>query len=143
MVAMAHSLGAHMMSNYIWDAQKSGHHGMAPFEAMDFLAGLVTFGCNIPLFTFAYSKVVPIEFPPVGLPDHLKAKAKWLNFYDPDDVLGYPLRPINTAYRQVVTADIPINVGGVTASWNPMSHTAYWVDNDFTGPVSEFLASFL
>lgn len=32
------------------------------------LAGLVTFGCNIPLFTFAYEKVCPIRFPGHCLP---------------------------------------------------------------------------
>jgi len=69
------------------------------FESMQNLAGIITFGCNIPLFTFAYNHVKPIEFPPSNLDSKLKQKAKWINYYDSDDILGYPLKPINAEYR--------------------------------------------
>ena len=95
LVILAHSLGGHIMSNYIWDMQHSNDAGMSPFERMEKLSGIITFGCNIPFFTFAYEKVEPIQFPPKKLPPGLKKKAKWLNFYDPDDVLAYPLKAIN------------------------------------------------
>ena len=143
LIVLAHSLGGHIMSNYIWDMQQSGDPGLSAFERMEKLSGIVTFGCNIPFFTFAYDAVKPIEFPPVTLTAALKRKAKWLNFYDPDDVLGYPLKAINTDYRKVVTKDIPINVGGVFSSWNPMAHGSYWTDNSFTKPVAKYIASFL
>ncbi len=143
LIILAHSLGGHIMSNYIWDMQQSANTGVSDFESMGHLAGFVTFGCNIPLFTFAYRNVVPIAFPGSKVSDEVKRKAKWFNYYDPDDVLGYPLKPINAAYRGVVNKDIPINVGGVFSSWNPMSHTKYWTDNDFTKPVSKFIANFL
>ncbi len=143
LIVMAHSLGGHIMSNYIWDMQHSTNAGISPFERMEKLSGMVTFGCNIPLFTFAYEKVEPIEFPSKKLPQHLKKKAKWLNFYDPDDVLAYPLKAINADYKKTVTKDIPINVGGVFSSWNPLAHLEYWTDNDFTKPVAKFIASFL
>ena len=110
---------------------------------MEKLAGIVTFGCNIPLFTFAYEDVVPIEFPPSTLPQYLKKKAKWMNYYDPDDVLAYPLKAINPAYNAVVKKDIPINVGGIFSSWNPLSHSDYWTDNSFTKPVAKLVSSFL
>ena len=112
---------------------------------MHTLAGMVTFGCNIPLFTFAYTNVAPIVFPAAELPDpgDVRDKAKWLNYYDPDDVLGYPLKSINAAYDAVVDEDIPINVGGLFSSWNPLSHNKYWTDNDFTKPAAEFIATFL
>ena len=148
LIVMAHSLGGYIMSNYIWDMQHPGGNpppGLSPFERMHTLAGMVTFGCNIPLFTFAYTNVVPIVFPAAELPDpgDVRGKAKWLNYYDPDDVLGYPLRSINAAYDAVVDEDIPINVGGLFSSWNPISHTKYWTDNDFTKPAAEFIATFL
>ncbi|MBW3543825.1 MAG: hypothetical protein KY476_26550, partial [Planctomycetes bacterium] len=146
LVIMAHSLGGHIVSNYIWDVQQRRRRGGtagSDFEDFETLSGMVTFGCNVPLFTFAYSQVVPIEFPPASLPTDLRAKAKWLNFYDPDDVLGYPLKTINAAYAAVVTEDLPINAGGVLSSWNPASHEGYWTDNDFTRPVAAFLAEFL
>jgi hypothetical protein len=146
LVVMAHSLGCHIMSNYIWDMQHASEGdvvGLSSLEKMRTLAGMITFGCNIPLFTFAYAKVEPIEFPARQLSDEFKKKAKWLNYYDPDDILGYPLRSINAAYKKVVTKDIAVNVGGIFTSWNPVSHTRYWTDDDFTKPVAKFLASFL
>ena len=143
LIVMAHSLGGHIISNYIWDMQKKKDPALSPFERMERLAGIVTFGCNMPLFTFAYKKVTPIKFPATQLSAATKKKAKWLNFYDPDDILGYPIKPINAEYRKVVTKDIAINVGGILSSWNPASHSNYWTDNDFTKPVAKFIASFL
>lgn len=148
LIIMAHSLGGHIMSNYIYDMQKRNNPRAADlndFQQMKTLSGMITFGCNIPFFTFAYAKenIIPIKFPGSKLSPEQKKKAKWLNFYDPDDILGYPLKAINDAYRKVVNQDIPINVGGLFSSWNPMSHTKYWTDNDFTKPVSKFISEFL
>lgn len=143
LIVMAHSLGGHIMSNYIWDMQHLKDSSLSSFERMEKLAGMITFGCNIPLFTFAHSKVEPIKFPGSKLSAELKKKAKWLNFYDPDDVLGYPLKAINADYRKVVSKDIPINVGGIATSWNPMAHNGYWTDNDFTKPVAQYISKFV
>jgi hypothetical protein len=143
LVVLAHSLGGHIMSNYIWDLQKPGAApaGAGDFRRMTTLAGMVTFGCNIPFYTFAFKKseIKPISFPGSKLPQALKEEARWFNFFDPDDILGYPLRPINFAYRKLVDEDIAINVGGLNSRWNPLSHTKYWTDNDFTRPVAAFL----
>ncbi len=119
--------------------------GLSDFEQLHTLAGIVTFGCNIPLFTLAFNEAVPITFPAAQLPDpgDVRTKAKWLNYYDPDDVLGYPLKAINDAYDDVVDEDKSINVGGLFSSWNPLSHNKYWTDNDFTKPAAEFIATFL
>ncbi len=147
LVVLAHSLGGHIMSSYIWDLQKPGAApaGASDFRRMKTLAGMVTFGCNIPFFTFAFRKsdIKPIKFPGSKLPQALKEEARWLNFFDPDDILGYPLRPINFAYRKIVDEDIAINVGGLNSSWNPLSHTKYWTDNDFTKPVAAFIEKLL
>ncbi len=143
MIVLAHSLGGHIVSNYVWDQQRRPNMNISSFERMNWLSGIVTFGCNIPLFTFAYRKVVPIRFPPSRLAERYKSKARWYNYYDPDDVLAYPLKPINDAYSKTVYRDIPINVGGAFTSWNPASHMRYWTDNDLTAPVARFIAGFL
>jgi hypothetical protein len=147
LVVLAHSLGGHIMSNYIWDLQKPGAAaaGASDFRRMKTLAGMITFGCNIPFFTFAFKKseIKPITFPGSTLPQALREEARWYNFFDPDDILGYPLRSINFAYRKIVDNDIAINVGGPIASWNPLSHSRYWTDNDFTKPVASFLKKLL
>jgi len=143
LLVIAHSLGGHIMSNYVWDMQKGYSTAPSPFQRMEKLSGIITFGCNIPFFTFAYKDVKPIKFPPSQLPPPLKSKARWFNYYDPDDILGYPLKPLSTEYRKTVTRDIPINVGNFLTSWNPVSHSGYWTDNDFTRPVARFIATFL
>lgn len=147
LVVIGHSLGCHIISNYIWDLQKKKGKPKSgnAFERMETLAGMYTFGCNIPMFTFAYNALKPIEFPPKTLsahlpglkPDQIKELAQWLNFYDPDDILGYPLKQISKEYDATVNRDIPINAGGLFTSWNPVSHTAYWEDDNLTKPLTQ------
>ena len=139
LIVIAHSLGSVILSNYIWDEQTNQGLGTNPFERMETLASIVTFGSNIPLFTLALDDIECITFPPPTLPAKLKTRAKWLNFFDGDDVLGYPLKPLSTSYRQTVTADLQINAGGLFTSWNPISHTEYWTDTDFTKPVAQLI----
>jgi len=139
LVIIAHSLGSVIMSNYIWDEQTGQGLGTTPFARMETLAGLVTFGSPIPLFTLGLNDIVSIAFPPLGLPAPLHGHAQWLNFFDADDVLGYPLKPLSPSYAQTVSADLEINVGNLFTAWNPISHLEYWTDNDFTKPVAQLV----
>lgn len=146
LIIIAHSLGAAIMSNYIWDRQngKDGdRYGSTPFEKMQTLSGLLTFGCNIPLFVLAYEKIECITFPPKELDIHLKGKAKWLNFFDSDDILGWPLKRLSEGYDKAVTADHEINVGGMFSSWNPVSHSEYWTDKNFTERAAKLIGEFV
>ena len=142
LIVMAHSLGGHIMSNYIWDIQQRPNQRLSEFENMEYLAGMITFGCNIPLFTFSHSDLEPFSFPGDKLSAAEKSKAKWLNFYDADDVLGYPLRQLSNSYKRLVK-DNHINSGGLLTSWNPLSHNGYWTDNDMTRPTAELIAKFI
>lgn len=134
-VVIAHSLGCHMLSNFIWDARKSG--GASPLERMETVAGIVFMGCNIPLFSLAHKHFKPIGFPHPNLaaafpgadPGVLRRAARWLNLYDPDDVLGWPLATLSDDYAQSPVEDIAVNAGGLLWSWNPKSHTEYWGDD--------------
>ena len=141
LVVVAHSLGSVIISDYIWDAQSTNGRarGENAFECMETLAGLVTFGSNIPLFSLALPRIESITFPPPALPEPLRSAARWLNLYDADDVLGWPLRPLSPSYAAAVSEDREINVGGIVTSWNPLSHDAYWTDDDFAGPVAELI----
>jgi pimeloyl-ACP methyl ester carboxylesterase len=146
LIVIAHSLGSVIMSNYIWDRQKgrdAERYGANPFERMETLAGLITLGSSIPLFTLAHDPVACIEFPPPGLPEKLSQKAKWLNFYDSDDVLAWPLRPLSLNYAETVSEDIEVSVGNILTSWNPASHAAYWNDDNVIKPASYLIASIL
>lgn len=146
LVVIAHSLGSVIMSNYIWDRQKGrdeGRYGGSAFERMETLAGLVTLGTNIPLFTLAVDPVTSIEFPPPGLPEKLRKKAKWLNMYDSDDVLGWPLKSLSRTYADAVTEDMEVSVGNILTAWNPANHAAYWTDDSVIKPAAYLISSIL
>ena len=143
---IAHSLGSVMVSDYIWDRQRGRNEERfegSAFERMETLCGLVTLGSNIPLFTLACDPVTSIEFPPPSLPDELKKRAKWLNMYDSDDVLGWPLKPLSQSYGEAVAEDIEVSVGNILTSWNPANHAAYWTDDSVIKPASYLLATIL
>ncbi|MCM0084279.1 hypothetical protein L4X63_22090 [Geomonas sp. Red32] len=144
LVVIAHSLGSVIMSNYIWDRQKGkdvDRYGASPFERMETLAGLVTLGTNIPFFTMTESPVVSIEFPPNTLPEKVRRRAKWLNLYDSDDVLGWPLKPLSPSYADAVSEDIEVSVGNILTAWNPANHAAYWTDDEVIKPAAYLIGS--
>lgn len=128
---VAGSLGAHVLSTYIWDAD----HNLGIFEEhhadrsenlrnLDYLA---TIGCNIPLFVSGYDPKQIFAF------DKRNIHFEWDNFYDKDDVLGWPLRQLSPSYRMLVN-DIEVNTGLYIGS-----HIRYWDDNDFTKPFTKKL----
>ena len=95
-LVVAHSLGAHVLSNYIWDAQKPLRDGDADgqaalLESEDYrciqaIARVFTAAPNITFFVAGLPKVQPIAKP--------SADFEWHSFYDKDDVLGWQLRPL-------------------------------------------------
>ena len=150
LVILAHSFGGHILSNYVYDMQRGRMPGLpTPFQRMETVGRFVTFGCNIPLFTFAYppEDVAPIDFPGPALPEGAAREPWWVNYYDPDDVLGFPLAPIGPQYTAMAArgelADVRMNAGGLLRSWNPLSHDAYWTDKDFVRPVADMLRAYL
>ncbi|HDW2202790.1 MULTISPECIES: hypothetical protein [Klebsiella pneumoniae complex] len=163
---LAQSLGCQVTSCYFWDAQE--HQKNKPVSAgiwksnsdlnlyvnngkelspaqLSFLAGdrfkyFYTTGCNIPIFVAAHATkyILPIK------PNN---NFVWNNYYDKDDILGWPLEKLSDEYASVVK-DYPINAGGgpfgwIGKSWNPMSHTQYWEDNDVFEPLVENLKKYL
>jgi hypothetical protein len=144
-IVIAHSMGSVIMSDYIWDRQnwdpekKEGRqdpYGNTPFERMETLAGFITCGSPIPLFTVGYDPVERIKFPGKKLYPNLINMAKWLNFFYFGDVLGWPLDNLSQSYKD--TQDIKVNGG-----FPVFCHTKYWKDDNFIEPVAEYVASIL
>lgn len=139
-VIIAHSLGCQIISNYLWDA-KTGKYifenpdtsdpDKAKFRELITLDNLVTTGCNIPLFISGLDNRVCFEKP--------NDNFVWDNYYDADDVLGWPLRQLGGTYQ--IINDHHVNVGGALTSWNPFSHGAYWDDRDVINPLADILRS--
>lgn len=163
---IAQSLGCQVASCYFWDAQEylkgkqvtagiwksnkdlesyvNNNIKLEP-DQINFLAGsrfnyFYTTGCNIPIFVAAHAtdEILPIK---------PNSNFAWKNYYDKDDVLGWPLENLSDEYGSIVK-DYPINAGDgpfgwIGKSWNPMSHTQYWEDNDVMVPLIEDLKKFL
>ena len=142
-ILVAQSLGGQIISNYIWDFDKNQNifnpndpdfYQLDPaeekFVKLESLRYFFTTGCNIPLFVAGFNPIVAIKKP--------NDNFKWFNYFDKDDVLGWPLKPLSDSYKRVVDEDIEINTGNLfIKGWNPWSHTGYWTDRDFVKPLCD------
>jgi hypothetical protein len=156
LVVVAHSLGCHIISNHIWDLQCSKHPRQPkhsnPFERTETLAGIITFGCNIPLFTLAYNELHTFNFPrpdllqyfkPGTTAEQLNHAAQWLNLYDPDDVLGFPLKTLSADHERAVSKDEPVNAGNLAVGATPLSHSEYWECDEVTRAIAKLVRGLL
>jgi hypothetical protein len=131
LVVLAHSLGAHIMSNYIYDVtQKQNDPRTRPdgFQSFQRLKHFVTFGANIPVFTFSLRSVQPIRFPAAEA-DAAQPEGWWRNYYSRFDPLGYPLEPVPGYAGPVERGEIfeeRVDVGSLLSRFTPVSHNAYW-----------------
>lgn len=152
-IILTQSLGCQILSNYLWDAQVSlkGHPHPASiwapaqhskYESSDFLTlktlkTWITTGCNIPIFVAGFEHICAVETRKNGY------NFKWINIYDKDDVLGFPLTPLSVSFDQghsghgqsygtAVEEDIQLNAGnglfGRLKGMTPLSHLQYWTD---------------
>jgi hypothetical protein len=140
LVIIGHSLGTVLLFDYIWQQQMKSEG--SPFERAETLAGLITLGSPLALWTLRYPDFgKPVQFPGKALPDSMVKRAKWLNIYGQNDVIAYPLKSINETWDKTVTEDKAIRVGGIMRSWNPLSHTGYWKNKTLHHLCGSFLAS--
>ena len=135
LVIVAGSLGAHIVSTYIWDVDNStgvfkDENGNEKNNLSN-LSFLATIGANIPLFVSGYREE---DIKPINI-DNRASDFKWHNYYDKDDVLGWPLKQLSKEYSKVVE-DFQINTGLYVGS-----HVRYWSDNDFTKPFTKYLVN--
>lgn len=138
----------------------------SPFRRLDTLAGLVMMGSNMPLFTFTFGpdRIMPITtsrspeeapaFPGQGLPAATLERARWLNFYSRNDLLGYPLKPLNTVYAaEPRLSDVEVAAEGwwrrafarvvppLAPAVTYRAHTGYWVNRRVVREAAGLIAS--
>lgn len=135
LLIIASSMGTEIINDYILDRQKAAREkkddpmGNSPFERFETLTGLFTLGNNLPIFAASHhiDEILPIEFPSPRLRPGLRGVAVWENFYDKNDSMGYPLKPLNIHFENhPFLKDIRINTGGPFSFWNFFSHFGYW-----------------
>lgn len=64
----------------------------------------------------------------------------WINIYDDDDIIGWPLRVINDHYLNAVDFDYQAQIGGPISRTTPLSHRGYWTDGNAQKPIAKKLA---
>ena len=137
--------------------------GGSPFRRLDTLAGVVMMGSNMPLFTFTFgpARVFPITrsrgeterpaFPGHTLDDATRDRARWVNYYSHNDLLGFPLKPLNKAYAdeprltdiEVASEGLWLRVLGavapVVAAYR--AHTGYWTHHKVVRGAASLIAA--
>jgi hypothetical protein len=135
LLIIATSMGTEIINDYIRDRQTANKEGKAdplgnsPFERFETLTGLFTLGNNLPIFAASQQldEIQPIDFPSPLLSPELQSIAVWENYYDKNDAMGYPIKPLNKHFeKNPKLNDIQINIGGVLTFWNTFSHFGYW-----------------
>ncbi|NLE52780.1 MAG: hypothetical protein GX613_15390 [Chloroflexi bacterium] len=123
---IGHSLGSVIASDYVWDQThgKTHHldkHGLA-------LVNMVLLGSPMALYalrgnagggpeSIRESLSAPVQIDPAG--------GWWLNLYDRQDAIAFPLEPVE-AYQRAGVIDCAVNAGNWLTGWNLASHTGYW-----------------
>lgn len=141
---ISHSLGSVLASNFFYDLQfkqNPNNTKLTPLEKGDTLTLFYTLGTALPLWSLRYHNFDrPLNIPSPKLKKYYEnVKGEWINFYDNDDVLGYPLKTINDVYKNAVNEDREVNVGNLLTSWNPLCHTSYFTDRDVINGIVEGL----
>lgn len=141
---ISHSLGSVLASNFFYDLQTKQNPETAkltPLEKGDTLTLFYTLGTALPLWSLRYHNFDrPLNIPSPKLKKYYSnVNGEWINFYDKDDILGYPLKTINDVYNKAVNEDREVNVGNLLTSWNPLCHTSYFTDKDVINGIVEGL----
>ncbi|WP_409298939.1 chemotaxis protein [Peribacillus sp. SCS-26] len=144
---ISHSLGSVIASNFFYDLQVNQDdleisvEELTPLERGDTLSLFYTMGTTLPLWSLRYDSFDrPISIPsPSAAQYNGGFSGEWINFYDRDDVLAYPLKPVSPQYFAAVREDREVNAGNILTSWNPFAHSAYLKDKDVLEPIADGL----
>ena len=133
LVAVAHSLGAVIFSDFVYDAQAGA--GPAALRTRYGLGLRALFTLGSPLALYA------LRYPHLGFdrPIALEGDARWVNALYRADVIAYPLAPAGPAYAAAV-ADWTLPSRWWPWYWTPLAHLAYWNDRHLVGRVAAELA---
>lgn len=126
---IAHSLGTIIASDYFVNLQHSNSPKATPnpLEAGETLRWFYTLGSPLAMYSLRYQKLVDpeggVEQISFGVPVKVPT---WKNFYDKNDLIGYPVAHLNELYEASGVQDITVEAGNILTKWNAASHTQYW-----------------
>ncbi|GAB5491020.1 MAG: hypothetical protein Phog2KO_12350 [Phototrophicaceae bacterium] len=155
---ISHSLGTIIASNFIWDIQQEDFsaYTINPKPDQTLARGktmnlFYTMGSPLGLWSLLHGDIDdpsdPIFGTPIAVP-HPKWTHRgrgmineWVNFYERDDVISYPIKRLNHAYEKVVQ-DREIYAGrrlGISGVLPHEAHSGYWDDDEVIKPIAKSL----
>lgn len=139
---VAHSLGSVIAADHFYDLSKGRRKASTALEGGRTLTGFYTLGSPIALWTqrdgdFAKPLQIPAR---TGKDPVLATAAEWINFYDADDVLAFPLKGLSPEWDKAVDEDRSVSVGALLIGMSPVSHVAYWNDTAVIRPIANSIA---
>jgi hypothetical protein len=139
---VAHSLGSVIAADHFYDLGKGRRAAATALQAGQTLTGFYTLGSPIALWTQRDGDFAsPLQIPARTSPDPVLASAaEWINFYDADDVLAFPLKGLSDEWDQAVDEDRSVSVGALIIGMSPVSHVAYWNDAAVIRPIANSIA---
>jgi hypothetical protein len=136
---VGHSLGGVIAFNHWYELQFGHGCGYSAAHALhwreselplvrgDTLALLYTIGTPLALWTVRFlDSGEAIRVPAPALKQfHPDAFGEWINLFDVDDIIAWPLRCVNAHFAEAVTEDREVQAGGLFTAWNPAVHETY------------------
>lgn len=142
LTVIGHSLGSVIASDYVWDSTRGAdqpyHFREHPFTVKNMVlmgSPMAIYGLrnnpNADKYDIADALSSPVQVDPVG--------GTWLNMYDPQDPIAFPLKPID-AYREAGVIDCVVRAGTWFTTLTPMSHVGYWRCHEVAANIGRKLA---
>jgi hypothetical protein len=147
---IAHSLGTVITSNFLYDLQNDKlrprvrrivERGNTPLGRGETLTHFYMMGSPIALWTMRFEDFgVPIVVPAPPIRSMQPDIGEWVNFYDKDDVIAYPIKSLNDRYEEHVTADVEVSNPGLLSGTPLGSHGGYYKSNQVLDRIVHSLA---
>jgi hypothetical protein len=153
LAVLGHSLGSVVAGDFLDDLQGASEDGRlapaaaaalgdTPLERGETFGWFYTLGSPMALWAQRHPQFGrPLSVPSPGFTRrHPHQRGRWVNVYDPDDVISSPLRPLSPAWAAAVQEDRRVSVGPWWLGWTPLAHPYYWNDRRVVTPIASELA---
>jgi len=123
---IGHSLGSVIASDFVWDHALKHSHLLDGYQLA--LHNMFLMGSPMAVYALrgnAYGGKESIR-EALDCPVQVEPEyGMWLNMYDRQDAIGFPLEPIES-YKKEGVIDREVKAGNWMTGWNLGSHTGYW-----------------
>jgi hypothetical protein len=140
LTVIGHSLGSVVASDFIWDLTRGKDYHLSAYSLA--LTNFVAMGSPMALYTLRRNPYGQRDSIREGLSSPILVDPDgglWLNLYDRQDAIAFPLEPIES-YQKIDVIDRPISVGNWLTGWNLLSHIGYWRSEEVARHIARKLA---